>query len=208
MRGLHQREGRDGADPAEADRAGHDLRILCRHFEEKEKEVFEEMRRIILALMVMLTLLTVNVYADEPAVIMNGQYVELHPQADAIDIQEAPPINRISDALDEVDANDRQLEYIGLCTITTYCPCRKCNGHWGAIDGYGNPLVLGTVAVDPKVIPLQTHLIIDGYDIEFVARDTGSGVNGKHIDIFMPVSHSEALRMDQGNKRKVWKVIK
>jgi 3D (Asp-Asp-Asp) domain-containing protein len=63
------------------------------------------------------------------------------------------------------------------------------------------------VAVDPSVVKLQTHLVIDGYDIEFVARDTGSGVNGKHVDIFMPVSHSEALKMDQGNKRKVWRVV-
>ena len=156
--------------------------------------------RILIAA-VMALVMTMTAYAEAPKIIMNGEYV-----IDAIDITEPPPIDRISDALDEMDANGRQLEYIGLCTITTYCPCRKCNGHWGAIDGYGNPLVLGTVAVDPKVIPLQTHLIIDGYDIEFVARDTGSGVNGKHIDIFMPVSHSEALRMDQGNKRKVWKI--
>ena len=112
-----------------------------------------------------------------------------------------------ADALEEVDANLRPLEYLGEYTITYYCSCKKCNGHWGAVDGYGNPLVWGTVAVDPKVLPLQTHLIIDGYDMEFVARDTGSGVNGKHIDMYVPVSHSEALRMAQGEKLKVWKVI-
>lgn len=64
----------------------------------------------------------------------------------------------------------------------------------------------GTVAVDPKTIPMQTHLIVDGYDMEFVARDTGSGVNGNHIDIYVPVSHSEALKMGQGERRKVWRV--
>lgn len=149
----------------------------------------------------------ITAHAEAPKIIMNGEYVV---QVDAIDIDEAPPINNVSNALDvlddALDANGRKLEYLGEFVCTTYCPCRKCNGHWGAIDGYGNPLVLGTVAVDPSVVKLQTHLIIDGYDIEFVARDTGSGVNGKHVDIFMPVSHSEALRMDQGNKRKVWKV--
>lgn len=164
------------------------------------------MRRIIAATAIMLTLLTVNAYAEAPKIIMNGEYVI---QANAIEINEAPPIGNVSKALDAIDdaldANGRQLEYLGEFVCTTYCPCRKCNGHWGAIDGYGNPLVLGTVAVDPKVVPMQTHLIIDGYDIEFVARDTGSGVNGKHVDIFMPVSHSEALRMDQGSKRKVWR---
>lgn len=141
--------------------------------------------------------------ADEPKIIMNGEYVD-NSQEQAIEIAEAPPINRISDALDEVDANGKKMEYLGEFVCTTYCACRTCNGKWGAIDGFGNPLVLGTVAVDPKVIPLKSHIVIDGYDIDFVARDIGSGVNGNHVDIFMPVSHSEALKMDQGNKRKVW----
>jgi len=160
------------------------------------------MKKFILLLAVMM--LTLTAYAEEPKIIMMGEYVYT---TDVIDITEAPPINRMSEVLDEVDTNERKLEYLGEFVCTTYCPCRKCNGKWGAIDGYGNPLVLGTVAVDPGVVKLQTHLIIDGYDIEFVARDTGSGVNGKHVDIFMPVSHSEALKMDQGNKRKVWRVV-
>jgi len=140
--------------------------------------------------------------ADAPKIIRNGEYV-----INAIDIDEAPPINRLSEALDEVDANGHKMEFIGNCTITYYCPCRKCNGSWGAIDGYGNPLVWGTVAVDPHKIPLGTKLIIDGYDTIFTARDTGSGVDGYHVDVFVPVSHSEALRMGQGEKRKVWRWV-
>lgn len=159
------------------------------------------MKRLILPILFML-FMSIPTYATN--VIINGQYVIID---DEILEQEAPPIEDISDALEEVDANLRPLEYLGEYTITYYCSCKKCNGHWGAIDGYGNPLIWGTVAVDPKVLPLQTHLIIDGYDMEFVARDTGSGVNGKHIDMYVPVSHSEALRMAQGEKLKVWKVI-
>lgn len=168
------------------------------------------MRRIIAVTAIVLTFLTVNAYAMETPYIdgATGEWViaEISSQEDAIDITEAPPIEDVSVALDEVDANGRQMEYLGEFTITYFCSCRKCNGHWGAIDGYGNPLKWGTVAVDPKVIPMQTHLIIDGYDMEFVARDTGNGVNRNHIDIFVPVSHSEALKMGQGEHRKVWKV--
>ena len=146
----------------------------------------------------------ISAHADEPKVIMGGQYVELHPQKDAIDIEEAPPINRISEALDEVDANGHHLEYLGEFMLTYYCACRKCNGGPG-IDRFGDPLVWGTVAVDPKVIPLHTQLVIDGYDAVFTARDTGGKwVQGKHIDVFVPVSHSEALKMGQGEHRKVW----
>ena len=153
----------------------------------------------------------ISAHADEPKVIMGGQYVELHPQMGAIDIEEAPPINRVSEALDEVDANGRKMEYIGDFYLTYYCKCGKCNGYdkYGnprSYDRDGNPLVCGTVAVDPRVIPLQTHLVIDGYDMEFVARDTGGKwVQGKHIDIYVPVSHSDALQMCKGEKRKVWK---
>lgn len=49
---------------------------------------------------------TITARADEPNIIMNGEYViaEIHTQDDAIDIQEAPPINRLSDALEATDS--------------------------------------------------------------------------------------------------------
>lgn len=145
-------------------------------------------------------------HAAEPNVIMNGEYIicEIHTQDDDVETQEAPPINDVSIALDEVDANGHLLEYIGEFTVTYYCPCKRCNGKWGAIDRYGNPLTFGTVAVDPKVIPMHTKIVVDGYDQVFEALDTGSGVHGKHIDMFVSVSHSEALQMGQGERRKVW----
>jgi len=40
----------------------------------------------------------------------------------------------------------------------------------------------GVVAVDPKVIPLRTHLFIDGYGYA-IAADIGSAIKGKRIDL-------------------------
>lgn len=168
------------------------------------------MRKFIFAFAIMLTLLTVNAYADEPKIIMVGKYV--NPQANAIDISEPPPISNISKALDAMDvlddaldANGRKLEYLGEFKLTYYCPCRKCNGGPG-IDRFGNPLEWGTIAVDPKVIPLHTQVVIDGYDAVFTALDTGGKwVQGNHIDVFVPVSHAEALKMPHGERRKVWR---
>ena len=101
-----------------------------------------------------------------------------------------------------------ELEDLGEFKITYYCARSRCNGKWGAIDRYGDPLKWGTVAVDPSVIPMHTRLVIDGYDKVFEALDTGGKwVRGHHIDVFVPVSHSEALRMAQGEKLRVWKVI-
>jgi len=49
----------------------------------------------------------------------------------------------------------------------------------------GLPLRHGVVAVDPKVIPLGTHLYIEGYGYA-VAGDIGSAVKNKHVDVFLP----------------------
>lgn len=75
-------------------------------------------------------------------------------------------------------------------TATAYCPCRKCCGKWAdGITASGTTATAGrTIAVDKKVIPLGTHVLING--VEYVAEDTG--VKGKRIDIFFD-SHSEAL---------------
>lgn len=137
-----------------------------------------------------------------------GEWViaEISSQEDAIDITEAPPINEVSVAMNEVDAVGNRLTYLGEFKLTYYCPCRKCNGG-PSIDRFGNPLEWGTIAVDPKVIPLHTKIVIDGYDAVFTALDTGGKwVQGNHIDVFVPVSHSEALKMPHGERRKVWRV--
>lgn len=79
---------------------------------------------------------------------------------------------------------------------TAYTAHASENGKWGAVDYFGNPLKLGTVAVDPKAIPLGTKLFITGYQFKHLpqggfiaeARDIGGAINGNKIDIFVPVS--------------------
>ena len=44
----------------------------------------------------------------------------------------------------------------------------------------------GVVAVDPKVIPLGSLVAIEGYDGHFVAEDTGGGIKGAALDIWLP----------------------
>ncbi|MDI4644347.1 3D domain-containing protein [Cohnella hashimotonis] len=71
---------------------------------------------------------------------------------------------------------------------------------WGPVDYFGNALKLGTIAVDPKVIPLGTKVYITGYNADglpvggmyAVARDTGSAIKGNRIDIFVPGSRDKA----------------
>lgn len=73
-------------------------------------------------------------------------------------------------------------QYIGECTITSYCPCSICCGQWAdGLTATGIPATPGVVAVDPQVIPLGSTVVINGQ--EYLAADTGSGVDGMRIDI-------------------------
>jgi len=47
------------------------------------------------------------------------------------------------------------------------------------------PYRWGVAAVDPRVIPLGTHLTIPGYG-EGVAADTGGAVRGATVDLWFP----------------------
>lgn len=92
--------------------------------------------------------------------------------------------------------------YLGKFLITYYCPCRICNGSWGAVDYFGNPLVDGTAAVDTRQIPFGTSFQIqeNGFMRSCVAKDVGGSIKGKHIDVFVNVSHSVCEQMGSSKK--------
>lgn len=100
----------------------------------------------------------------------------------------------------QVEAWGKTFNYSKVVDVkaTAYSAAASENGKWGAVDYFGNPLKLGTIAVDPNVIPLGTKVLVTGYshpglpDQSFVAvaRDKGSAITGKRIDIFIPGSPS------------------
>ncbi len=56
------------------------------------------------------------------------------------------------------------------------------NGPWGDRTALGTKVGYGTVAVDPKVIPLRKHLWVEGYGF-CIALDTGGAIKGMKIDL-------------------------
>jgi 3D (Asp-Asp-Asp) domain-containing protein len=81
---------------------------------------------------------------------------------------------------------------------TAYSEAPQENG-WGPIDYFGNPLKIGTIAVDPNVIPLGTKVYITGYTFNgfpkgliATATDEGSAIKGNRVDIFIPSSTGPA----------------
>lgn len=87
-----------------------------------------------------------------------------------------------------------------IVQATAYTSAASENG-WGPIDYFGDKLKVGTIAVDPKLIPLGTKLYVTGYDYNGLpkggmvatATDTGSAIKGNRIDIFVPGTSSQAM---------------
>lgn len=79
---------------------------------------------------------------------------------------------------------------------TAYTAHPAENGGWGGVDYFGNPLKVGTIAVDPDVIPLGTKVYITGYNAPALpgqgliakATDVGGSIKGNKVDIFLPSS--------------------
>lgn len=95
-----------------------------------------------------------------------------------------------------------ELKSLGEFKLTAYCGCSKCCGKWAKdrpTDEDGKTIVCGaigkrlisnySIAVDPKVIPYGTVVIIDGHEYE--AMDCGGGIKGNRIDVYFD-SHDEA----------------
>lgn len=85
---------------------------------------------------------------------------------------------------------------------TAYTAAPSENGGWAGKDFMGNALKLGTIAVDPDIIPLGSKVYIEGYShnglpaqgMYGTATDIGGSVKGNRIDIFVPQPRSEALK--------------
>lgn len=106
--------------------------------------------------------------------------------------EDAPEQTETPDSEEEDNASTEDANYLGSFKITHYCPCYYCCGKWaGGNTASGTKPTSGrTIAVDPKVIPLGSKVVIHGHT--YIAEDTGKAIKGKKIDIFVD-KHSTAL---------------
>lgn len=78
---------------------------------------------------------------------------------------------------------------LGVFRTTGYCPCSQCSEGWGRRTSTGATARSShTIAVDPRVIPYGSKVMING--VVYTAEDRGGGVKGNHIDIFFD-NHSQ-----------------
>lgn len=106
--------------------------------------------------------------------------------------------NAIVSRIEELE----NVHYVGECTLTAYCcePYSHICGTGTGITASGLVVQPGLVAVDPKVIPLGSTVII-GEDV-YLAADTGGAIKGNKIDIAVE-THDEALKFGK-QSAKVW----
>lgn len=78
--------------------------------------------------------------------------------------------------------------FLGEYTLTAYCPCAHCCGKSDGITATGTLAAEGrTIAVDPRVIPYGSHVLLifpDGTQHTYIAEDCGGGISGTRIDVF------------------------
>ena len=96
--------------------------------------------------------------------------------------------------ISEVNATpDMYGKDLGTFELTYYCACELCCDVETGITATGAPVVEGrTIAVDPRVIPYGTQVIIGGHI--FTAEDCGGAIKGNHIDIYVN-DHARALEL-------------
>ncbi|WP_068773485.1 3D domain-containing protein [Paenibacillus sp. FJAT-26967] len=95
-------------------------------------------------------------------------------------------------------AAGKQIPYKNMLNIkaSAYSADPSENGGYAGLDYFGNKLKVGTIAVDPKVIPLGTTVYVTGYSFDGLpakgmiakATDIGGAIKGNRIDIFVPGS--------------------
>ena len=79
-----------------------------------------------------------------------------------------------------------------VVNASAYCPCNRCCGKSDGITATGTKATQGrTIAVDPKVIPYGTEVIINGNT--YVAEDCGGAIKGNRIDVYFD-THEAALQ--------------
>jgi len=104
-----------------------------------------------------------------------------------------PPLDRVimvgSRALVTNAGRFAGREYLNM-VATAYAP--NCCPGVGLRTAYGLQAGFGVVAVDPAIIPLGTHLYVEGYG-HAIAGDTGGDIKGLRIDLGFGTT-SEAIR--------------
>lgn len=109
----------------------------------------------------------------------------LTPPATEPTAQEAQP-QQADQQAQNVPQEEAGAKQVLDITATAYAPGPHDNDQWGNKTRLGTQIRPGVIAVDPKIIPLGSQVMIkypDGSKEYAVAEDTGGAIKGHRIDI-------------------------
>lgn len=148
---------------------------------------------IALLLMILLVVIGVN------EVNLNSQTDVIKTEnkcIETIDKQEDITYNEVEPSLAKIEENENYM----IMIATAYTKSIEEGTHKG-ITKSGTQVSRGTVAVDPRVIPLGTKLYVENYG-HAVALDTGGAIKENRIDLYMETK-DEAFEFGRKEVR-VW----
>ena len=112
-------------------------------------------------------------------------------ETEIVEVKVENPIVRVCEPIEEKEPGPTPTYKAMEIVATAYCPCEKCCGKSDGITATGVKAKAGrTIAVDPKVIPYGSEVIIDGRT--YIAEDCGGAIDGSRVDIFFD-DHTSAL---------------
>lgn len=138
-----------------------------------------------------------------PLSIYGSEQAKLNAEVHRNDLKPVPVSYIVEYEYEAQEVEVPELESMGEFKLTAYCSCEKCCDRWAKnrpVDENGNEIVIGasgevleagkSIAVDPKVIPYGTTVLINGN--EYIAQDCGGAIKKKRIDVYFD-NHKDAL---------------
>lgn len=151
-----------------------------------------------------------NVIALKQQLQIENRIEDLNCQMEAADRyinileNEIEKLKRDAGKTEDVSRGEIRKTLIGTFEATAYTDDVESQGKWVGQTAIGIKPEVGIVAVDPKVIPLGSKLLVEGYNEGkiAIAGDTGGAIKGNRIDVFL-ASKSECMEYGRQNVR-VW----
>lgn len=153
------------------------------------------MNNTVIALLLMILLVViggyeVNLNSQTDIIKTENKYIE------TIDKQQDITYNEVEPGLAKIEENENYM----IMEATAYTKSIEEGTHMG-ITRSGTQVSRGTIAVDPRVIPLGTKVYVEGYG-HAECLDTGGAIKGNRIDLYMD-SREECFEFGRRDVR-VW----
>lgn len=100
-------------------------------------------------------------------------------------------VAEVKEIEEPMDDDTDELRFVNKFKLSYYDCCPQCTDYYyiRKTASGTTPTAHRTIAADTSILPMGTHVYIDGLG-EYVVEDTGSAINGYVLDVYVN-NHSE-----------------